>query len=241
VEGGEGKGQGERDSGGVGDGERHGGRSEEGEIHRRAGESSRTRAQTSYPSHLFPAAYHVSRDPFVSSTFSVAILALAERLSCMERSDDPPCRACDVLLQECRPHNLCGVMTRPAGPREAVRDETRPPQSQVPEDDKLFMKEVYKQFAALRGGFSLLLDHVWDWVSARLAFADWSAPIAAQEQLWRCLGLEPDWCEELIDLGLRFDDGRLLVANRRARTVVALLGLGARLVRGAHRPGPALR
>ena len=72
------------------------------------------------------------------------------------------------------------------------------------------MKEVYKQFAALRGGFSLLLEHVWDLVSARLAFADWSLPIAAQEQLWRCLGLEPDWCEELIDLGLRFDEGRSL-------------------------------
>eukprot|EP00969_Alexandrium_andersonii_P133911 5922532-Alexandrium_andersonii.AAC.1 len=67
-------------------------------------------------------------------------------------------------------------------------------------DDRLFMKEVYKHFASLRGGYSLLLDHVFEWVSCRLAFEEWSPTPECQEQLWRVLGLEPAWCEELVEL-----------------------------------------
>lgn len=82
--------------------------------------------------------------------------------------------------------------------------------------DRLFMKSVYKQFAALRGGFSVLVDHAWEWVSTRLHYKDWDLPGEDQEQLWRVLGLEPSWSELLAELQLRFEDGCLCVAAAHA-------------------------
>ena len=81
-------------------------------------------------------------------------------------------------------------------------------------DDKPFMREIWKNFASVRNGFASLNDHAWEWVSNRLCFKDWSLTVEAQEQLWRALGLEPDWCELLLELELRWEDGSLCVAER---------------------------
>ena len=82
-------------------------------------------------------------------------------------------------------------------------------------DDKAFMKEVFKQFISVRSGFSLLADFVFDWVAGRLHFTDLSSLDTLHcEELWRVLGLEPSWCEDLVDMELRFEGGCLCVARR---------------------------
>ena len=99
-------------------------------------------------------------------------------------------------------------------------------------DDRGFMKLVYKQFAALRGGFGQLEEHVWDWVACSLIYEDWHLPTSVIEELRRTLGVEPEWAEDLCDLQLRYTDGGLRVAARHAedpqvmrRTVRAQLRL----------------
>ena len=83
-------------------------------------------------------------------------------------------------------------------------------------DDRGFMKLVYKQFAALRGGFGQLEEHVWDWVACSLIYEDGHLPTSVIEELWRTLGVEPEWAEDLCDSQLRYTDGGLRVAARHA-------------------------
>jgi hypothetical protein len=33
---------------------------------------------------------------------------------------------------------------------------------------------LWKLFAAVRGGFSLLADHVWEWASVKIKYKDWA-------------------------------------------------------------------
>lgn len=82
--------------------------------------------------------------------------------------------------------------------------------------DKLFMKEVYKLFAAVRSGFSILADNVFEWVSVRLVFKDSAMHSESLARVWRTLGMQPDWVDELVDLELRFEECGLCVAARHA-------------------------
>lgn len=82
--------------------------------------------------------------------------------------------------------------------------------------DKNLMKEVYKQFVAVRSGFALLVTHVQEWIAAHIAYRDWSLPREAQEQLWRLLGVAPDVTDLLLFLEMRFEDGLLCVAAKHA-------------------------
>ena len=82
--------------------------------------------------------------------------------------------------------------------------------------DKQFKKECFKSLASLRGGFSIMIKHVVEWIGSTLAFEDWEVSATDQGALWRTLGFVPACEQLLVDLELRFDPegGRLLVASR---------------------------
>ncbi|CAK0826209.1 unnamed protein product [Prorocentrum cordatum] len=81
-------------------------------------------------------------------------------------------------------------------------------------DDKLFMKSVYKQFASLRGGFSLLADNVYDWVGSNIVYQDWGLSEVEQVELWNVLGVKPEWVADLVDLQLRAEGTNVCVAAK---------------------------
>ena len=90
-------------------------------------------------------------------------------------------------------------------------------------DDPQFMKDVWKIFASVREGFSSLSEHVWAWVADRLSFVDWALPPDAQHQLWRILGVPPDWCDLLVELQLRWENGALCIAKRHEESAATAM------------------
>ena len=83
--------------------------------------------------------------------------------------------------------------------------------------DKSFMKEIWKSFASLRSGFSLLVQHAGSWISSFIVWREWA--FVQQEALWAMLNLPPTLREELIELQLRWEDGSLCVHPRHQSQV----------------------
>lgn len=66
------------------------------------------------------------------------------------------------------------------------------------------------------GHFSLLAKWVGAWLTKRLAFEDWRCDIV--QEVYMALDCDPGELDTLVDLQLRFRDGRLLVAAKHEGT-----------------------
>lgn len=73
------------------------------------------------------------------------------------------------------------------------------------------LKDLWVICESLRGGYELLMQHLGQWLSTRIAFDSWDDMDDIQE-FWVMLGLEPQWVQVLVSLQLRFHDGCLRVA-----------------------------
>ena len=82
--------------------------------------------------------------------------------------------------------------------------------------DCSLMKSVFIVVESIRNGFSLLEDELSRWI---LGVVDWADdedlldPVEAAA-LWGAVGVEPKWVDHLVDMGLLFRNGRLLVSRR---------------------------
>ena len=69
---------------------------------------------------------------------------------------------------------------------------------------------------SLRNGFSMLEEEIGRWVVVVVHWADEEDLLDPLEAaaLWGAVGVEPKWVEHLVDLGILFRGGRLLVSQR---------------------------
>jgi hypothetical protein len=75
--------------------------------------------------------------------------------------------------------------------------------------DADMLKDLWVICESLRCGYDLLMQHLGQWMSTRIAFDSWDDMPDIQE-FWAMLGLEPQWVLE--SLQLRWHDGCLRVA-----------------------------
>lgn len=79
--------------------------------------------------------------------------------------------------------------------------------------DKDCMRSAFILHESLRHGYGLLVKHVARWLQTVVAFRDWENPEA--RELYRLLGMEEeDWLDALCDLQIRFEGGRLWIAEK---------------------------
>ena len=58
-----------------------------------------------------------------------------------------------------------------------------------------------------------MASHVVEWVSTRVGIKDWELSSPDPEHSWTVLGLEPTWCDELLELQLRNEGDTLFVGE----------------------------
>jgi hypothetical protein len=78
--------------------------------------------------------------------------------------------------------------------------------------DPACIRSSYICVESLRNGFSLLVEHAPTWVRANIAFEDWE--FDAISELWGLLVSDDELKAMLIDLQLRFSEGRIKIARK---------------------------
>ena len=96
--------------------------------------------------------------------------------------------------------------------------------------DESLLTDVWATVESLRNGFTFLIAELPRFVATRIKFVDGDSDEAHRPadatSLWAVLGAEPEWVEAIVDLGLRYHKGHLLVdaRHRDDRSVFGKIG-----------------
>lgn len=76
------------------------------------------------------------------------------------------------------------------------------------------MRSIFILHESLRHGYGLLVKHVGAWLQVVLAFEDWDN--SGAREVYQLLDVDDEWLPSYVDLQIRFDGKRLLVAKKFA-------------------------
>ena len=76
-------------------------------------------------------------------------------------------------------------------------------------NDRAKTRDLWVVLQSLRNGYDQLVLQLGPWLATHLGFRD-GDPIHL-EALWRMAGLDGKWLDHLVELQLRWEDGKLLV------------------------------
>jgi hypothetical protein len=78
--------------------------------------------------------------------------------------------------------------------------------------DRDTLRKCFVVLESLRNGFGELVRHLGAWLASRLQFEDSYGGFASA--LWTCLQVNDKWANLLVDLEIRFHNGKLLIARK---------------------------